>query len=493
MLQKPTNQPIQQQKIIEDDAKKRQRGTGFTNISKVLGANVGAGQRMGQAIGGQLGQQAEQIRKGIEQGQSQFQTGLQKEQQKQTETLGAASGALGSIMEQQPGATNYEQIGQNLRNLQYSGPSSIENIQEQQQKASNLAALGRLSGITGGQQELLRSQVADRGRYGLGQSSLDTLLLGKEGQRQLQAARAQTAATESQAQQAEKLAQAQAQAASSAAEQGKLSTINKIQGQLGDIQKTATQQGEQFISDARKYQDLASGRLDIGTGEGQVTKEEAQNLVERAEAGEFGNLDVDGIYSGEEAVTNATIQAIVNAMKMPFGQKKYTEEQQRQAADLATLLAGSKSGQEISNLKYNTLYNPTEEEKKGFLGAQEEAKSRAATAMKNDALDPNRLWTLGRMPRPGEQGKLGAEIDAYFNSLPPDLRENAKSAYYSGRIHNRVDKVKQLINNYDFTKAPEITKKERGLFGLIREKLGLPKKVVMADQFGPGPRKMTQI
>lgn len=489
MLQKPINQPTQQSKVIEDEAKKRQKGTGFTNISKVLGANVGAGQKMGQAIGGQLGQQAEQIRKGIEQGQSQFQSGLQKEQQKQSETLGAASGALGSIMKQQPVATNYEQIGQNLRDLQYSGPSSIENIQEQQQRASNLAALGRLSGLAGGQQELLRSQVAGRGRYGLGQSSLDTLLLGKEGQRQLQAARAQTAATESQAQQAEKLAQAQAQAAESAAEQGKLATTQKIQKQLENIQKTATQQGEQFISDAKKYQDLASGRLDIGTGEGQVTKEEAQNLVERAESGEFGNLDVGGIYSGEKAVTDATIQAIVNAMNMPFGQKKYIEEQQRQAADLATLLSGSKAGQEISNLKYNTLFNPTEEEKKGFLGAQEEAKGRVATAMKNAALNPDRLWTLQRLPRPGEQQKLGQQVEAYFNSLPPDLRENAKNVYYRG---GGVAAVKQAINNYDWTKAPEIAAQEKGIFGLIREKLGLPKKVVMADQFGPGPRKMTQ-
>lgn len=491
MLQKPTNQPIQQQKIIEDEAKKRQKGTGFTNISKVLGANVGAGQRMGQAIGGQLGQQAEQIRKGIEQGQSQFQTGLQKEQQKQTETLGAASGALGSIMGQQPGATNYEQIGQNLRNLQYSGPSSIENIQEQQQKASNLAALGRLSGIAGGQQELLRSQVADRGRYGLGQSSLDTLLLGKEGQRQLQAARAQTAATESQAQQAEKLAQAQAQAASSAAEQGKLSTINKIQGQLGDIQKIATQQGEQFVSDVKKYQDLASGRLDVGTKEGQVTKEEAQNLIERAESGEFGNLD-ETIFAGEEPAANATIQAIVNAMNLPVGQRKYIGEQQKQAADLATLLSGSKAGQDISNLKYkDALYNPTEQEKKGLLGAQLEAKDRAATAMKNVALDPNRLWTLERLPRPGEQQKLNAEREAYFNSLPPELKSDVKNIYSTKGVTG-MNQIKQLINNYDWTKAPEIAAQEKGIFGLIRKKLGLPEKKVRADYFGTGPRKMTQ-
>jgi hypothetical protein len=96
------------------------------------------------------------------------------------------------------------------------------------------------------------------------------------------------------------------------------------------------------------------------------------------------------------------------------------------------------------------------------------------------------------MPRPGEQRKLGAEVEAYFNSLPPDLRENAKSVYYSNRSGDGVNKVKQLINNYDWTKAPAITEQEKGIFGLIREKLGLPKKVVMADQFGPGPRKMTQ-
>lgn len=263
MLQLPKNQPIQQETVQEGQAKKRQRGTGFTGLQKVLSANVGAGQKMGQAIGGQLGQQAEQVRKGIEQGQAQFQAGLQKEQQKRQQTVGAVSGAIGDIQKNLADNSpsefyytpennvinpnlNYADIGQNLRNLEYLGPKSIENIQEQQQKAANLAALGRLSGMSGGQQQLLRSQIAGKGRYGLGQSSLDALLLGKEGQRQLQAARSETGGVETQAQQAQKMAETEAQTAKSGTEAEKAATIQKLQGETQNLLNLGTEQAQQY-------------------------------------------------------------------------------------------------------------------------------------------------------------------------------------------------------------------------------------------------------
>lgn len=338
MLQKPINQPSQQPKTIEDDAKKRQRGTGFTNISKVLGSNIGAGQKMGQAISGQLGQQAEQIRKGIEQGQSQFQAGLQKEQQKQAETLGAATGALGSMMNQQQPSNmpNYEQIGENLKNLQYLGPKSIENIEQQQQRASNLAALGRLSGLSGGQQQLLRTQVAGRGRYGLGQSSLDSLLLGKEGQKQLQSARAQTAATETQAQQAEKMAQAEAQSAEMAGEQRKLDVYRDIDRRMAGITEAGEEAAKSYYSNAKTAQEALKKLSKIDDlKNADLTPEEKRVLQNIEEFGISGNVKID---SSEKDLLKNLLQNISSKGETTYtGQKRFSDEQEKSLQNLAKL------------------------------------------------------------------------------------------------------------------------------------------------------------
>lgn len=310
MLQLPKNQPIQQETVQEGQAKKRQRGTGFTGLQKVLSANVGAGQKMGQAIGDQLGQQAEQVRKGIEQGQAKFQAGLEKEQQKRQQTIGAVTGAIGdiqknlgqapkdfySVPENDTSSPNlgYADIGQNLRNLEYLGPKSVENIQEQQQKAVNLAALGRLSGMAGGQQQLLRSQVAGKGRYGLGQSSLDALLLGKEGQRQLQVARSQTGGVETQAQQAEKMAQTEAQTAESSTEAAKMAAMQKLQQETQGLLDLGSEQAQQYYTTGKYAQDALRKISEAKDPRSfQLSEEEKRALLQGGNVGLDLNINFD--------------------------------------------------------------------------------------------------------------------------------------------------------------------------------------------------------
>lgn len=357
MLQLPKNQPIQQETVQEGQAKKRQRGTGFTGLQKVLGANVGAGQKMGQAIGGQLGQQAEQVRKGIEQGQSRFQTGLQKEQQKRQQTVSAATSAIGDIQKNLEGASNdfyssvpetevgspnlgYADVGQNLRNLQYLGPKSIENIQEQQQRAMNLAALGRLSGMAGGQQQLLKSQVAGRGRYGLGQSSLDALLLGKEGQKQLQAARSETGKIETQAQQAEKMAQAEAQTAESSTEAAKLAAMQKIQQETQGLLNLGSEQAQQYYTTGKHAQDALNKLMVAADPKTVQLTEEEKNALSKAE-----NLGIDVntiIDTRNPALVNEMVKRISGAGATTYGGGQILTPEQKIALKNLDLLQQGK-------------------------------------------------------------------------------------------------------------------------------------------------------
>ncbi len=356
MLQKPINQPSQQPKIIEDDAKKRQRGTGFTNISKVLGANVGAGQKMGQAIGGQLGQQAEQIRKGIEQGQSQFQAGLQKEKQEQAQTIGRATSAIGDIQNElkkgddfykredqllMPPNLEYADIGSKLKTAAYGGPKQIENIVEQQQRAANVAALGRLSGISGGQQELLRSQIAGRGRYGLGQSALDALLLGKEGQRELQQARSKTGMTESAAEQAKALSEAQALSAESEIEASKLATQRKLREEAENVLRTGTEQAQQYYKTGKFAQDALQKLISSPDPKSvQLTEEEKDALTKAQDLGIDVNTAID---TRNPALVNDMVNRISKAGSSVYsGGQIFTPTQKAMMENLDLLQQGKR-------------------------------------------------------------------------------------------------------------------------------------------------------
>jgi hypothetical protein len=110
---------------------KRQKGTGFTNISTLLGANVGAGQTMGAAIGGSLGQKAGQLKTDVTAAGQKFQQQYQQEKEK---TLGG-EGTIGGISDYLTGKKDIstltpeqaEEIGKKMREAGYGGLNELEN------------------------------------------------------------------------------------------------------------------------------------------------------------------------------------------------------------------------------------------------------------------------------------------------------------------------------------------------------------------------------
>lgn len=536
MLQTPINQPTQQQQIDEGEAKKRQRGTGFTNINRILGANVGAGQRMGSAIGGQLGQQAEQVRKGIEQGQSQFEAGLKEGTSKEKQKIGAAEGAVSGIMQPTPTAptVNYQDIGNALRGAEYTGPTNIQDIQQQQQRAANLASLGRLSGLSGGQEQLLRTQVAGRGRYGLGQSALDAMLLGKEGQKQLEAARSQTGAVASQAGQSEAMAQSQAQAAQSAIEANKLATLQKIQKEYGGIDEKGAEQAKQFVSDVNELKKLFDPRNFTQEQLGLIQQgknPEALKLLERAEAGEFGDIKglMGQLYAGDKNSLQSTLNAIVNSINPQVGGRYYKDQQQTQAQHLAELMSGAKAGEDVAKREYKTkLFDPKTGELGGILQSQQTAKETAmSNARQQDMAPVNQIESsIQKYGHPDYAAMntlmpgVVSSIDRFYDNIVGqgnNTKEMNIRAFYNtplrqyaeriekeaggqnlNRFHfqNRLARIlaeeqSNKVNATDYSKDSRIAPQNVNVFDALRQQLGLPVAKTAGDVLPPstGPRQ----
>lgn len=344
---------------IDPNKKDQQKGTGFTNINKILDANQGAGQRMGNKIGSQLTQQADSVRQGIQAGQNQFQ---QQKNQAGQQAQGAVQ--AGQNLTQQAGETqdayaqrlaqnngNFQQVGQNLQNAEYTGPMALQNAGKLNAQASTTAALGRLAGDTQGQTQLLQSMVAKPGQYSRGQSALDALLLGSGGQRAIQQGRRAAVGLEDKALGATSQAENQANALKSGISQSRDKTLadlrNAVTGDAG-FRNTAAQQAQTFQTDASDLSKILGGQFDTSTPEG---KARAQDLVSRM--GEFG-LDNYNVYDKDDAAAKAAISQLGGTLTQDYGARKYTDNQKLASQNLASLLGDKDLQTELANDKFNT-------------------------------------------------------------------------------------------------------------------------------------------
>jgi len=186
-LNKPQGQPNQQPNQ-PGQAQNKPKGTGFTNLSRVIGANQN--NRLGQAVGGGLQQTAGQARQGVQKAQEQFQ---QKTQESLGQATGARQQALQRVMQDpsQVGDQDYQRFDI-YRQGNYGGPNALENKQQLMGRAQEAEQLGGLVGSEGGRATLLQRYAAKNKPYTTGQMSLDQTLLGQSAQPQLKQARRAT-------------------------------------------------------------------------------------------------------------------------------------------------------------------------------------------------------------------------------------------------------------------------------------------------------------
>jgi hypothetical protein len=172
-----------------------QKGTGFTNLNKILKASQG--NKLGQTISGGIEQQVEGVKSQVKSAQEQFQEEAQKNRldtqesaQKRSEILGRFAPSTGaSNVKPQAGATKPPvqapvsdqeiQDFTKFRTGTYTGPKDIKDSATLLGKAQQTEELGGLARSEGGRQELLRRFVGGTG-YTPGQRQLDTSILGQQ-------------------------------------------------------------------------------------------------------------------------------------------------------------------------------------------------------------------------------------------------------------------------------------------------------------------------
>lgn len=173
---------------IDDKIKQpSKKGTGFTNIQRVLGANVG--NRLGSTIGQGVQQQGQQARQNVQQSSQQFQQqseanriGTQQDQELVTNVLGSPT----QVQNEQQNRFRQLMMGT------YKGPKEIAESQKLMSQSQQAQFLGEAAGTQGGRIELLKRFAApDQAQYTLGKQQMDNLLLGQQ-EAQLQAARRAT-------------------------------------------------------------------------------------------------------------------------------------------------------------------------------------------------------------------------------------------------------------------------------------------------------------
>jgi hypothetical protein len=370
MLPTPQNTPQPMAQDQQKNDRNRQKGTGFTNINKILGANTGAGEKMGQAVGSSLSNQAGQIKQGIEKGKNEFQAGMQTGSQQANQAIQQGK-QLGQQVEQnqdqfaQMDPNQLSEQGNAFRNASYTGPQGIQSAGQLQSKAATAGALGRLGASSSGQGQLLASQVAQRGNYGRGQGALDQLLLGKGGQQAIQQGRSALAGVEGNTQNTIQSAQAQAAAKAAGIDAEKTATqqalYNRLSGAGDDtsggvkgITQLAKEQASKYNEQGSKIQNMLMGKNPDGTTidanhPSQYSNEDLDLLQNMDQYGLNAQQNIYGKNADEYGNALSGLSSMVDTNQ----NARYTGSQAGAAQNLASFLGDTATKDKIAGTKFN--------------------------------------------------------------------------------------------------------------------------------------------
>ena len=231
--------------------KPQRKGTGFTNLARVMQASQGS--KLGQTIAGGLTGQAQQVQSGIKTAQEEFQKESEKNRVDTEENRAKAAAAIN--VAGTTGVVNPEDLNlfKTIRAAEYKGPTELANQQQLQAQAQQAQTLGSLaSGVgqrsgtdQGGRQELLR-RFAGGADYTSGQRKLDESILSKDKEANLASAARQTRGVAEEAQRAAVGAQAKGQ------EYGNLAKIfaAETKTKIGEAQSPVTESVNKKVKQA---------------------------------------------------------------------------------------------------------------------------------------------------------------------------------------------------------------------------------------------------
>lgn len=503
-------QPGQPQDNTEQNSQNRkQQGTGFVGIGKMLNANQGAGQKEGAAIGSGLQNKAGDIAKGIQQGQAGFQAGMNqsvqtanntinqgKQVQKQENESDADYQARIAGAAPNASPTNYAELGKNVQNASYTGPSGLANANQIQAQAASAGALRNLAGNTAGQAQLLRNMVAQRGNYSTGQNALDSLLLGQGGQQAVQQGKTSLNGVENQATNATQNASNQANANSTAIATNKLNLLQNIQNQLngtGDaatggitgINTQATNQSKDYNAQGARLSALLRGEDPDHPGM-KLTPDQMKNLNPKDldlinNMDQYGLNSNENIYGGSASTDyNNVLGQLTQNANLNQTNGRYTGNQGAAANNLATFLGDQSAGKINANPFEDKLFSSVTNQNVMANNANAATEDQAKTAKANSL------------------AQMKAQYDQLYNMSGGGTKPNGDPVSRQWR-----DKANQILAQMQAMgadpnrsaasfqqEAASNTGKQKSLKQLALERLG---QTYTPPTQEPDPKKLTQV
>lgn len=304
----------------------QQKGSGYTNISKVLAANQG--NQLGSAVGNNIQQVGNSAQDNLKNAQNQFNQQTQSNQANTQQNQQLAQNVLNDptqyVNSTNPTNTQGASQFQTLLSGQYQGPQGLQNAGDIQNQAANVAQMGQALGTSGGRIGLLQ-QLVGNPQYTAGQANLDNLLLGQSNDPSLQAAKRQALTLQNQVGSAVSGAQAQGQQQSNQAQQ----FGQALQGQFGNLvskQNAALQQQATNAQQDRNSQyqqalkDLQSGNVTQQEADtlGLTQGENVYNVLGGNNAAQF--LQENPLQANVSNVANAQDYAKMQALQKLGGQ-----------------------------------------------------------------------------------------------------------------------------------------------------------------------------
>lgn len=302
----------------------QQRGSGYTNIQRIVQANQN--NRLGQAVGGGIQQAGDQTRQAIGQAQNQFQQQSQQNRADTTQNQQLVQNVLANPDQYTQG--NQGSQFQKLLSGVYQGPTGLQNAQQLQAQAQDVNQLGQAIGTQGGQMGLLQRFVGNP-QYQVGQQRLDSLLLGQTGAPALQ--QAKRSALGLQAQTGNAISGAEQQAKELA---GKTQAFGQAaQNQFGQSVSGLESGLQQKANVEQQQRDAATNALLGQLGQGNLSSDVAQQLGIQSGALNYGIdptkfVTPSAVKASEQNVASAQDYAKLDALRQLSGQ--YAPQQAQQ-------------------------------------------------------------------------------------------------------------------------------------------------------------------
>jgi hypothetical protein len=333
-------------KSVTQQAAPQTKGSGFTNVQKILkasGTDTGPS-RLAQTAAGGVRQAASGAKQAGAEAVKGFQEGLTTASGA-IPTSGSVSNIIqGAIRGEAPSEEDIKTYNQATSGV-YSGPTSLQMTPEQQRKAAQSSALSKLAGDVSGRSALLQKYVGSP-QYGQSKQTLDTLLLGKGGSAALRGALRQGARVEQdirreeivaqeQAKQAQERARGIAEEAKSGLEQAKTGLMGQLETTKSSIVDAMSGSIDRVL-DALKQRRAIVSRRDLQILG--LSENDFNGLKSAAKAG----IDPTGYLTGR---TTTQLKEYLQSL----GKEQFASENER--ASLAAL--GRLAGQEnlgLSNL-----------------------------------------------------------------------------------------------------------------------------------------------